>query len=104
MHHRISSLLVCHFLLALQEANQQSAPADGSLSFGRSLPYFDQSALPPFIAPLGGLIHTSFGLEDKGPGSSGSASTSFCDGDSERRADEGCASPEGNVDNHTHRK
>ncbi|KAI1795292.1 hypothetical protein LXA43DRAFT_37343 [Ganoderma leucocontextum] len=82
----ISSLLVCHFLLALQEVKQQ--PIDGSLSSVKlSLPYFDPSSLPPFIAPLGGLVHTSFGLEHEGsssergndPGSGGSDWASLCD-------------------------
>ena len=68
--HRISSLLVCHFLLALQEAKQQ--PTDSALSSVKlSMPYFDPSTLPRFVEPLGGLVHATFELE--GAGSPGAA-------------------------------
>ncbi|PIL26454.1 hypothetical protein GSI_12212 [Ganoderma sinense ZZ0214-1] len=62
---KISSLLVCSFLLALHEANQQLT--DGSFdseSTRLTLLYFaDPSTLPPFVAPLGGLVNSTSELE-----------------------------------------
>ncbi|TFK81440.1 hypothetical protein K466DRAFT_667118 [Polyporus arcularius HHB13444] len=57
----IASILVCRFLLSLQEAKRNASPSsDTTPSF--IAPEFAGSAsqLPSFVAPLGGLVHASF--------------------------------------------
>lgn len=57
----IGSILVCHFLISLQEAKQhhyrdsQTTPSFVAPDFAGT-----SSQLPPFIAPLGELVHSGF--------------------------------------------
>ncbi|TFK81928.1 hypothetical protein K466DRAFT_590923 [Polyporus arcularius HHB13444] len=57
----IASMLVCRFLLSLQEAKRNTRPAsDATPSFIASDFAGSPSPLPSFVAPLGGLVHASF--------------------------------------------